>query len=165
VEEAAAERISEHVQGHGMEANGERWLKYGVDHMISENCPFWAQNTKGIGLVKAFKDFFSEAYSDHSRKVEAEAQRAKALREDGPTPLRAMLTQNSADLTFWDGVAELPAIPEISAAEVLEIEKGIVALCAAFDAKMVHPFSSIALDAVDRNLVADCSRAVAGLRY
>jgi wobble nucleotide-excising tRNase len=153
ISQTAAERVAEHIQRHGMEKNGERWIKYGIDHTVTENCPFCTQDIKGMDLVKAFRDFFSETYSEHTRKVETEGQRAKTFREEGPTPIKAILIQNAADLAFWDEVTDLPRVLAISTAETSEIEKGLVALGAAFDAKMASPFSGVAFEA-DRSQVA-----------
>jgi wobble nucleotide-excising tRNase len=75
ISQTAAQRVATHIEQHGMAAHGERWIKYGLDHMQGENCPFCSQGIEHIDLVGAFRDFFSEAYSEHTRQIEETGQR------------------------------------------------------------------------------------------
>ena len=153
VSQTAAQRVAEHIEQHGMVVHGERWIKYGLDHMHRGNCPFCSQDIEHVDLVGAFRDFFSEAYSEHTLRVEEAGQRLKSLREDGPLGIRTLFAQNATDFEFWSEVTELPVLPEIAPAQIAEIEEGIGLLCDLFDTKMSGPFSQIKLTS-DRNKVA-----------
>jgi wobble nucleotide-excising tRNase len=148
ISQTAAQRVATHIEQHGMAVHGERWIKYGLDHMQGENCPFCSQDIEHVDLVAAFRGFFSEAYSEHTRQIEEMGQRLKALREG----IGAVLAQNASDFTFWNDVAELPVLPEIASEQIQQIGEGIALLGDRFDAKMASPFSQIKL-ALDREKI------------
>jgi wobble nucleotide-excising tRNase len=144
ISRAAAQRVADHIQQHGMEVHGERWIKYGIDHMVGENCPFCSQSIEDVDLIGAFRDFFSEAYSEHTRQVEEAGQSLWALKE-GPMGIEGVLSQNEADLVFWNEVSELPFLPELEEEQIAKIDKGIALLCERFDKKAASPFSQLKL--------------------
>jgi wobble nucleotide-excising tRNase len=122
ISQTAAQRVATHIEQHGMAAHGERWIKYGLDHMQGENCPFCSQGIEHVDLVGSFRDFFSEAYSEHTRQIEETGQRLKALQEG----IGAALAQNEADFSFWNSVAELPILPKIALEQIAQLEEGLI---------------------------------------
>jgi wobble nucleotide-excising tRNase len=152
ISKKAAERVAAHIERHRMEVHGERWIKYGLDHMIEGTCPFCTQSVEHVDLVNVFRDFFSESYSEHARQVEAEAERVKAF-QGGPMDMKTVLAQNAEDLSFWNDVTDLPCLPEIAPDQASTIQDGIASLCACFDRKRASPFAQFQL-ASDRSKVA-----------
>jgi wobble nucleotide-excising tRNase len=153
ISQTAAQRVAKHIEQHGMAVHGERWIKYGLDHIEGGNCPFCSRDIEHVDLVGAFRDFFSEAYSEHTQQVEETGQGLKALREDGPTGIDAILAQNAVDFAFWNDFAEFSVLPEIAPEQIVQVEEGIALLGDRFDTKMASPLSQIKLTS-DREKIA-----------
>jgi wobble nucleotide-excising tRNase len=145
ISQETAERVAKHIEQHGMETHGERWIKYGVEHTQDNKCPFCSQDIQHVDVVNAFRDFFSEAYSEHTRKIEDASQRLNTLVGGGPTGFNTIMVENSADLAFWNEVTEFADAPAIAAEHASQIADGITLLANRFDEKLASPFSQIRL--------------------
>lgn len=70
VAEEAERKVKEHVARH-LDADGEKWLRQGLGYLEKTAiCPFCGQNISGLGLVEAYKQYFSKAYDDFKRQIE-----------------------------------------------------------------------------------------------
>lgn len=47
----------------------ERWVSEGMGHRIDVECPFCGQVTTGLDLLKAYKTYFDNSYSEHLQRV------------------------------------------------------------------------------------------------
>jgi wobble nucleotide-excising tRNase len=141
-----AERVTAHVNSHNMERHGERWLKFGIDHMQGSECPFCTQDTAGVDLVSTFEGYFSEEYSTHLARIEAAANRIQNLESS----LRGIVAQNHAELAFWRNVTDLPCELIVSDDELNEAHKSVAVLNDYLARKAAHPFTKIALDAAEK---------------
>lgn len=68
--ERAESALGDHIKAHAMEPHGTRWIKFGVEHMQGNRCPFCTQDTAKIDIVSLFKSYFSEEYSALLKKID-----------------------------------------------------------------------------------------------
>ena len=67
----AETRVAEHLEAHGMQANGGEWLAEGLEHADGETCPFCGQNITGLPLISSFRTVFSEHYRALRQEISA----------------------------------------------------------------------------------------------
>ena len=59
----AETRLKEQIDRHEMHDRGQAWISEGLGYVRDDACPFCGQNTKGLSLVEAYKQFFSDSYA------------------------------------------------------------------------------------------------------
>ncbi|HHW19257.1 MAG TPA: AAA family ATPase [Firmicutes bacterium] len=70
VAEEAERKVKDHISRY-LDAEGEKWLRQGLGYLEkTATCPFCGQDVSGLGLVEAYKQYFSKAYDDFKRQIE-----------------------------------------------------------------------------------------------
>src|ERR1700730_7518352 len=64
IAEDAQKKIAAHIKRHRMGEDGEAWLQDGAGYIADDNCPFCGQGLKGVALVKAYQQVFSDGYEE-----------------------------------------------------------------------------------------------------
>jgi len=64
IAEDAQKKIAAHIKRHRMGEDGESWLQDGAGYIADDNCPFCGQGLKGVALVKAYQQVFSDGYEE-----------------------------------------------------------------------------------------------------
>lgn len=103
----------------------EDWLSQGQAFDQGEECPFCAQSTSGINLIRAYRTHFNAAYSSLKGKVASLDKAISDLTRDAILTDFALQVTNAASLAnAW---ADQVAIPEIrfDAAAAMEKLKAI----------------------------------------
>ncbi len=97
----AAAVVREHVREQ-LDADGEKWLAYGAEHIGDNKCPFCAQNLGGSDLAEAIQSYFSAAYRAYAESVSAEIQEVRdRLGSVAFTQVRAALLSQAAIAAQW----------------------------------------------------------------
>lgn len=146
VSEDAAQKVRRHIESHELGTHGDRWIKYGVDHLHGDNCPFCDQSLKGLDLVDAFQAYFSEAFASLINDRDQAISSLDSVL--GAPGIAALDDENTADFTFWSQVCDLPSLPTLSAAERAAIQNGLSALSELLKQKVQNPLVRLSLDAV-----------------
>lgn len=92
-----------------LDLNGEKWLEYGVNKIKDNSCPFCEQDISDIGIIKAFKSYFSEEYKKAIKLVDSlsVAFNQKCDIENLLT-FQSKIHTNIELLTFWKQYITLP---------------------------------------------------------
>ena len=139
VSEDAANRVRAHIEDHGLEPNGDRWLKYGVDHLSGDACPFCEQPIAGLDLIAAYQAYFSETFASLIADRDAAIEEIRAICSEGEGALAVLADENAADFVFWKPVCDLPAPPALSEEQRTTIATGLTLLHALFEKKVANP--------------------------
>ncbi len=77
VAEEAERKVKEHIT-RNLDAYGEKWLRQGLGYLEkTTGCPFCGQDFGGSDLIKAYKQYFTEAYDNFKRKIEEALEKIK----------------------------------------------------------------------------------------
>src|SRR5579864_2331708 len=131
------------MEKHHLLDGGERWLKYGLEHLLGPDCPLCDQPIGGVPLIEAYKAFFSDAFN----QLLADRDSALAGLDawTGGGRLAQLVSSNDTDFLFWGQVCDLPSKPTLSAEEQQLILDGLSALDAALKQKVANPLQAIGL--------------------
>lgn len=150
VSEDAAQKVQRHLVDHNLGAHGERWLKYGVEHIADDQCPFCDQSLNGIEIIDAFRAYFSEAFAclinDRDQCI------ASIATMMGDAGIDFLDDENQADFAFWKQVCDLPTVPALSPNDRAIIKDGLTALDTALKQKVANPLSVVSLDPVEHRV-------------
>lgn len=145
VSEDAANRVRAHIEDHGLEPNGDRWLKYGIDHLSGDACPFCEQPIAGLDLIAAYQAYFSEAFASLIVDRDAAIEEIRAICSEGAGGLAVLADENTTDFVFWKPVCDLPDPPTLSEEQRKTIATGLGLLDALFEKKVANPLAVISL--------------------
>ncbi|MFO1305372.1 MAG: AAA family ATPase [Burkholderiales bacterium] len=111
----AEQQVAEHLERHHMQGRGEPWLTEGLRYVAADQCPFCAQSLDGVGLIQAFRAFFSRDY--HALRDEATAltrQLDAAFGERAAAAVEQTLVQNAGHVEFWQQYCDVaaPGLPQ-----------------------------------------------------
>jgi wobble nucleotide-excising tRNase len=99
----AEARIAAHIQHHGMQRDGERWLGEGMAFVADDSCPYCGRDgLSGLDLIKAYRAHFSDAYRALEGEVaaaRAEVERAFGVAAQGQVGMT--IERNRHALEFW----------------------------------------------------------------
>jgi wobble nucleotide-excising tRNase len=143
VSQDVAKRVREHMLKHDLMEGGERWLRYGLEHLPVPTCPFCDQPIEGVDLIDAYQAFFSDAFN----QLVSDRDSAIAALDTviGDTRLEQLVRTNDTDFIFWSQVCDLPSQPTLTADEQQSIMEGLSALQAALGHKVANPLQPIGL--------------------
>jgi wobble nucleotide-excising tRNase len=118
VEAEAESLVRQHITRTGGSLS-ERWLSEGLQYVSTDTCPMCASGIEGSVLIRAYRTYFSDAYT--RLKTEIAAARAsvqKALAGSAIDAISATTTANQNLAPFWisHGV-ECPTAPPMEAAQ------------------------------------------------
>jgi wobble nucleotide-excising tRNase len=120
VEDDAEETVRAHVAKLGT-PGAEAWLSQGQAFEQGEECPYCAQSTLGLDLIRAFRTHFNAAYSSLKAKVSALDKAISGLTRNAIVTDFALQVANAASLAnAW---SDQVAIPEIQFDENAAMEK------------------------------------------
>jgi wobble nucleotide-excising tRNase len=145
---AEAEKlVKEQIAHHKMHEHGEAWIAEGLRYLYDDACPFCGQGTKGLALIDAYKQFFSEAYGALTKEIgQLRAQTDATLGEAALASIGLAIATNDAGAQFWKQFAAVPVTtPDHDKSIVEPARKLRVAVMALIDAKAASPLSAIAL--------------------
>lgn len=141
----AEHRVRSHIASHGMGQHGERWIKFGLDHVAGGTCTFCGQDTAASDLVAAYQTYFSEAFAELS----ADRDRAIACIDTllADDCLGEVMRQNAVDGNFWSTVCDLPELPNSGAGQIGTSIAGLKALHDVLLKKASAPLDALTLGA------------------
>jgi wobble nucleotide-excising tRNase len=143
--ERAGNVLDEHIKTHAMEPHGTRWIKFGVEHMQGNRCPFCTQDTANVDVVSLFKGYFSEEYSALLKKVDTACDFFKEVYGSHGENLDRFVAKTSLDLNFWSTVCDLSDLPTLPPEDLEAIRQSIIALEIQLDAKKASPLTSFVI--------------------
>lgn len=129
----------------------ERWVHEGLRHKPDEHCPFCGQNTTGLALLQAYKDYFNQAYKEHLQRVASLRGMVEHEVSEGLAPeWRAALDFNSGAQEGWAGLLqlELPAFNLDAVGEA--IDKARIIVDALIEEKTAKPLEAVNVDALEQ---------------
>ncbi|MFD1337013.1 AAA family ATPase [Oceanobacillus iheyensis] len=97
-----AEVLTKQHINDALDANGEKWLEYGVSKIVNEQCPFCKQDISSVDIVTAFKTFFSLEYQKSIKFIDTlETSFKQKFGYDALSSLQTNLNSNLKLLSFW----------------------------------------------------------------
>lgn len=156
VSDDVGERIRRHIEAHQLGPQGDRWLKYGVDRLADDTCPFCDQNTSGVDIVEAYNAYFSAAFAQLLTDRDGALAALDALLDDGG--LRTSVRRNEEDSAFWAQVCPLPAKPSLTVEQLDFVIDSLEALRALLREKVANPLKIVSFG--DRSTSFDVSFAL-----
>ncbi|RFA32201.1 hypothetical protein CAI16_18820 [Virgibacillus dokdonensis] len=97
-----AEVLTKQHINDALDANGEKWLEYGVSKIENEQCPFCKQDISSVDIVTAFKTFFSLEYQKSIKFIDTlETSFKQKFGYDALSSLQTNLNSNLKLLSFW----------------------------------------------------------------
>lgn len=155
--------INEHIREHSLEPQGRRWLRYGVDRLNGETCPFCAQDLQGSQFAKVLRAYFSERLKSLAEASDLVAAELGALLGSGSDaePLRTALARNGELLAQWREIVELPSQPSLAVEDVDDLIVGLKQLRVAVERKRRMLLEPVVLSA---GVAARFSELVSTLR-
>jgi wobble nucleotide-excising tRNase len=142
----AEARLVAHLEKHGMQTNGERWLAEGMTYVADDSCPYCGRDgLADLPLVRSYQAHFSEAYAGLHNELSA--LREKVEHVSGPVlqeQLRTLMAQNAASVEFWRAHCEIDAaqFPDLESA-LRNLEQAYGALVRLIDRKLGTPLEVI----------------------
>jgi wobble nucleotide-excising tRNase len=136
----AEQKVREHLDSHAL-GLGIDWLLRGYKATISDSCPYCGQSMTSLGILNAFRSFFS---------VE------RSVGGDARNQIRTILTSHRTEQAWWSDASrvrfDLPACPALEL--VVDAHKAVYqAVVAALDRKQANPASPATLTESERKAV------------
>jgi wobble nucleotide-excising tRNase len=159
----AEKRLREHVAGHKMHEQGEAWISQGLGYLTDETCPYCGQGVKGLPLIEAYKQFFSDAYNVLIVEIsQLRSQTETAFGDAALATLGRTFATNDAGVQFWKQftalAVETPDHDNAIAAPARKLRQAALAL---IDAKRASPLAATAPDKAFEDAVKNFSVAAA----
>lgn len=116
ISEDAERKTRQHIE-HCMGSKGESWVRDGLAfaYIEEDQCPFCGQSLEGIELVKAYRDYFSDAYKDLKTEIDGFSSRIQGiLSQDNILKVLDTIGYNKSLVEFWKAYIQEVAFPEIA---------------------------------------------------
>lgn len=98
----AEQHLRSQVARHEMHESGQSWLSEGLRYLKEDSCPFCGQGVKGLELVEAYKQYFSEAYAALISEIESVLSDLEATIGDAAiASMGSTHATNLAHHEFW----------------------------------------------------------------
>ncbi len=100
----AQQRLRDHIARHMQqpEARGEAWIEEGMQYIKDDQCPFCGQDIRELQLLQAYRDYFSEAYTDLKEEIQRKRQAAQeALSLEKIAVLQKAILTNESLQEYW----------------------------------------------------------------
>ncbi|MET4808127.1 AAA family ATPase [Limibacillus sp. MBR-115] len=162
----AETRLREQIDRHEMHERGQAWISEGLGYIRNESCPFCGQSTKGLALVDAYKQFFSESYAALIDEIDALATAIdSAFGDTALATLGTTFANNEAGAQFWKQFAAID-VNEVDhegavAAPARALRKAALALV---ESKRKSPLTPISADEEFKTAKAKYDKAAALLQ-
>lgn len=163
IEADARDHLAAHFKKFGLGKRGEAWIKFGLDHIHEDSCPFCGKSgIDDLGMIDVYSKIFGETYKEFFDKVRETAERVEA--QIGPEALEEFERRalgNLEAIAHWSEFVDLDGQKATSAEQALnlldEVHKSLKTL---FDAKRQSPLSQIADDGTVTKALSTFSRAM-----
>jgi wobble nucleotide-excising tRNase len=175
---AIERRVAEHMEKHGFDTNGRRWLAYGTDR-AKETCPYCDQDLRPSAIAADFRLLFGAAYTELIKALEGQLSIVKALIAAGQAgSIREVVLSNRAAMDFWRQVSDLPLLDDFDDSELQDFADALRPLAASLEQKLGAPLQSIQLSPDQVHVASDalgrleahalqilaCNHAIEGVR-
>lgn len=103
VAEDAESKVTDHIS-RCMDANGEKWAQRGLSYVKEEECPFCGQDLSEVGLIDAYKSYFSDEYETLKSSVAEMHDQviSSLLTQDGWRKVTSCLDNNRTQYDHWE---------------------------------------------------------------
>lgn len=136
------QKIREHAQAHALNPpQGDRWLRYGLEHIADNNCPFCAQSLDGVDLIEAYSSYFSTAFNALISDRDQAFSTVEACVKN--KTVENVVGANETDFFFWKDVCEFKRIPGLTPEARDTIEQGLQKLLCLLEQKVKNPLASL----------------------
>ena len=108
VESAALDAVTQHFSGLG--AGAEDWVSRGLDYLgNAQECPFCGKSVSGSVLISHYREYFSESYTAHKRRISETRDRlASDFGGDRLAALQRLVQEEREKREFWSRYFETP---------------------------------------------------------
>jgi wobble nucleotide-excising tRNase len=128
----------------------EAWLSQGQAFEQGDECPYCAQSTSGVDLIRAFRTHFNAAYSSLKAKVSSLDKSVSSLTRDAIVTDFALQITNAASLAnAWSDQVAVPEIQFDADAAMAKLKEIREALSALVLAKQANPIAAGTADDAD----------------
>ena len=146
--ESLAIKAEELAKAHFAKHNGpstERWVAEGLKHEPDQECPFCGQSTGELDLLKAYKAYFDNSYSDHLKRISGlRAGVLNCLEDRQLASWTVNFEFNQGLRSVWVeslGIKDAPTLDVAKAAEVLKVVKAKLLMLV--EAKERNPLAAL----------------------
>lgn len=146
IEVSTRGRLSDHFLRFKLGKEGEGWIKFGLEHIHDDTCPFCAKpDVDGQGLVTLYNQIFGEMYQSHLDSIKTAAAQIEMILGNDAISGRATTASANADaILSWSEFVNLDAnaLPKVDDA-LRSFVKTHELLKQLFDAKRESPLSVV----------------------
>jgi wobble nucleotide-excising tRNase len=98
-----------------MDAHGENWVQQGLGYLKDEKCPFCTQLVTGLGIIDAYKGYFSQAYADLKEEIKMDTTALNTLMSPDDLSEKQVSVESNKGLNdFWQPLIT-DALPDADA--------------------------------------------------
>lgn len=133
------QELARHVKKHSMEDRGRQWLRYGLEHSTTGDCPFCDQPLVSSTIFAALEALLGTQYQAMAGELDAVCACLAPLVGQGAGSLDRILSQNEHLLGFWGRIAELPPLPAFDDVQLANADRVLVDMLAGCEAKQRQP--------------------------
>lgn len=141
----ASSRIQKHIDDHKLHPRADNWLKYGVERIENDLCPFCAQSVAGLDLVAAYQAYFSDAFAALTAERDAAIAELETLCSGADNQIDKIAAANDADFEFWQGVCGIKNRPALDDEQRTIIKSGLTSLVGLLKQKIANPLVAVPL--------------------
>lgn len=146
IEASARDHLASHFRKFDLTKRGEEWLKFGLQHIRDDACPFCGKNdVDSEGLIEVYTKIFGEAYKTHFEDINAtRSQIEQVFGADKRAVLAGAISTNSRRVLSWQDFYTVDAnsIPDVEAA-FRHLESAYSELRSLFETKRQSPLLAI----------------------
>jgi wobble nucleotide-excising tRNase len=143
--EDASTRVQKHIDDHKLHPRADNWIKYGVERIENNSCPFCAQSVAGLDLVAAYQAYFSDAFAALTAERDSVIAELEILCSDTDNQIDKIVADNDADFEFWRGVCEIKTPPVLNDEQRTNIKLGLSSLLELLKQKVANPLLAVPL--------------------
>ena len=143
--EDASSRVQKHIEDHKLHPKADNWIKYGVERIENDTCPFCAQSVAGLDLVAAYQAYFSDAFAALTAERDSAIAELEALCSNTDNQIDKITASNDADFEFWRGVCEIKTPPVLDDEQRTNIKSGLNSLLVFLKQKVANPLVAVPL--------------------
>ena len=146
IEASARDHLACHFRRFDLIRRGEEWLKFGLQHIRDNACPFCGKiEVDAGGLVTVYGKIFGEAYQTHFEYINnTKNQIEQALGPDTRTSLGSTVVANSRRVLSWQDFhpVDVDSLPNVEDT-FRHLESAHLELRSLFEAKRQSPLLAI----------------------
>lgn len=159
--EDASTRVQKHIDDHKLHPRADNWIKYGVERIENDSCPFCAQSLAGLDLVAAYQAYFSDAFAALTVERDSAITELEALCSGADNQIDKIAADNDADFEFWRGVCEIKTPPVLDDEQRTNINLGLNSLLGLLKQKVANPLVAVPLGEHTDAIKGSCDALIA----